>query len=312
MSFANHPTTGAFPTFNFSAGTGFTPIGRDKDGPGQSKTTQFTDNLSHIIGRHTIRAGIDVRRVFYETVVRWGESDDFGAFTFNQGVFTGSAFGDFLLGAPQTSFIVESSPNTNEPSVQWGIYAQDQWQVNDRLTVNFGLRWELLPEFTENQGDIANFDPTERRMSWCLTFCSIKRCRPVRYSRPTTMRSWSRSTPASYRPGIRLWLLKRPNREPGPSFAELAQHLLAQLRSASRHRFPSISRYQDGVPRRFWRLHTNAFGTIGLRFPRHPAGGTLHVHQSSQRRELRPCTHFRRRRLPTRPRNMVEPVSTTA
>ena len=30
---------------------------------------------------------------------------------------------------------------------------------NDRLTVNFGLRWEVLPEFTENQGDIANFDP---------------------------------------------------------------------------------------------------------------------------------------------------------
>jgi hypothetical protein len=33
ISFANHPTTGAFPTFNFSDGTGFTPIGRDKDGP---------------------------------------------------------------------------------------------------------------------------------------------------------------------------------------------------------------------------------------------------------------------------------------
>jgi hypothetical protein len=161
MSFANHPTAGAFPTFNFSAGAGFTAIGRDKDGPGQSKTMEFTDNLSRTIGRHTIRAGIDVRRVFYETVVRWGESDDFGAFTFNQGVFTGSAYGDFLLGAPQTSFIVESSPNTNEPSVQWGFYGQDQWQVNDRLTVNFGLRWEVLPEFTERQGDIANFDPAK-------------------------------------------------------------------------------------------------------------------------------------------------------
>jgi hypothetical protein len=159
ISFANHPNTGAFPTFNFSDGTGFTPIGRDKDGPGQSKTMQFTDNLSRTIGKHTLRFGIDARRVFYETVVRWGQSDDFGAFTFNQGVFTGSSFGDFLLGAPNTDFIVESSPNTNEPSVQWGIYAQDQWQVNDRLTVNFGLRWEVLPEFTENQGDIANFDP---------------------------------------------------------------------------------------------------------------------------------------------------------
>jgi hypothetical protein len=159
ISFANHPNTGAFPTFNFSDGSGFTPIGRDKDGPGQSKTMQFTDNLSRTMGKHTLRFGIDARRVFYETVVRWGQSDDFGAFTFNQGVFTGSSFGDFLLGAPNTDFIVASSPNTNEPSVQWGIYAQDQWQVNDRLTVNIGLRWELLPEFTENQGDIANFDP---------------------------------------------------------------------------------------------------------------------------------------------------------
>lgn len=159
ISFANHPNTGAFPTFNFSDGTGFTPIGRDKDGPGQSKTMQFTDNLSRTMGKHTLRVGLDVRRVFYETVVRWGQSDDFGAFTFNQGVFTGSSFGDFLLGAPNTDFIVGSSPNTNEPSVQWGVYAQDQWQVNDRLTVNFGLRWEVLPEFTERQGDIANFDP---------------------------------------------------------------------------------------------------------------------------------------------------------
>jgi hypothetical protein len=159
ISFANHPNTGAFPTFNFSDGTGFTSIGRDKDGPGQSKTMQFTDNLSRTMGKHTLRFGIDARRVFYETVVRWGQSDDFGAFTFNQGVFTGSSYGDFLLGAPNTDFIVASSPNTNEPSVQWGIYAQDQWQVNDRLTVNFGLRWEVLPEFTENQGDIANFDP---------------------------------------------------------------------------------------------------------------------------------------------------------
>lgn len=159
ISFANHPTTGAFPTFNFTDGTGFTPIGRDKDGPGASRTYEFTDNLTRTMGKHTLRVGLDARHVFYETVVRWGQSDDFGAFTFNQGVFTGSSFGDFLLGAPNTSFIVASSPNTNEPSVQWGIYGQDEWQVNDRLTVNVGLRWEVLPEFTENQGDIANFDP---------------------------------------------------------------------------------------------------------------------------------------------------------
>ncbi len=79
------------------------------------------------MGKHTLRLGLDVRRVFYETVVRWGQSDDFGAFTFNQGVFTGEFIRrSFLLGAPNTDFIVGSSPNTNEPSVQWGVYAQDQ------------------------------------------------------------------------------------------------------------------------------------------------------------------------------------------
>jgi hypothetical protein len=159
ISFANHPTTGAFPTFNFTDGTGFTQIGHDKDGPGASKTLEFTDNLSRTIGRHTIRTGLDVRRVFYETVVRWGQSDDFGAFTFNQGVFTGNAFGDFLLGLPNTSFIVGSSPNTNESSVHWGTYVQDTWQATSRLTVNYGLRWEVNPTMSEQTGDIANFLP---------------------------------------------------------------------------------------------------------------------------------------------------------
>jgi hypothetical protein len=107
----------------------------------------------------TLRFGMDARHVFYETVVRWGQSDDFGAFTFNQGVFTGSSFGDLLLGAPNTDFIVASSPNTNESAVHWGFYGQDQWQVNDRLTVTFGLRWEVNPQFVENTGDIANFLP---------------------------------------------------------------------------------------------------------------------------------------------------------
>ena len=73
--------------------------------------------------------------------------------------YTGSAFGDFLLGLPNTSFIVENSPNTNEGAVHWGLYGQDTWQVTRNLTVNFGLRWELNPKFSEATGDIANFLP---------------------------------------------------------------------------------------------------------------------------------------------------------
>ena len=65
VNISQHPTTHAFPTFNFSAGTGFTPIGRDKTGVTQSKTTQFTDNLTWTRGKHTFKTGLDARRVRY-------------------------------------------------------------------------------------------------------------------------------------------------------------------------------------------------------------------------------------------------------
>src|SRR3984885_10016466 len=65
VDISQHPTTNAFPTFNFSAGTGFTPIGRDKTGVTQSKTIQFTDNVTYSIGKHTLKVGTDIRRGVY-------------------------------------------------------------------------------------------------------------------------------------------------------------------------------------------------------------------------------------------------------
>ena len=83
VNISQHPTTDAFPTFNFSAGTGFTPIGRDKTGVTQSKTTQFTDNLSYNWRKHTFKAGVDLRRVRYADIETFLPSDDFGQFTFS-------------------------------------------------------------------------------------------------------------------------------------------------------------------------------------------------------------------------------------
>jgi Carboxypeptidase regulatory-like domain len=156
---SQHPATNAFPSFNFSDGTGFQTIGRDKTGVTRSKTYEFTDNLTYTLGKHTLRFGADIRKINYFSPATFTASDDFGLFTFNQGVFTGSSFGDFLLGAPNTSYFAVTAPDINANTVQTGIYAQDEWQVNDRLTINFGLRWTVLPAFTERIGDLGNFDP---------------------------------------------------------------------------------------------------------------------------------------------------------
>lgn len=159
VNVSNHPTDGGFPTINFSDGTGFTPIGRDIVGSTLSSTNQIADNINYTRGAHTFRAGVDLRWVRFAVPEIETPSDDYGLFTFNQNVFTGSAFGDFLLGLPNTSYFAVTGPRDDAGGPQTGLYGQDSWRVNDRLTVNMGLRWELLPPFVDQHGIQANFDP---------------------------------------------------------------------------------------------------------------------------------------------------------
>ena len=150
--------TGGFPLFDFSDGTGFYAIGKPRDGPASSRNWQFTDNLSWIRGRHSMRFGADVRHIGWESVLSFGGGDDFGSFGFQQGAFSGNAFADLLLGLPYVSEYGLIGPNLNEVANHFHFYGQDEWRVNDRLTVNFGLRWTLHPPMTEASGNITNFD----------------------------------------------------------------------------------------------------------------------------------------------------------
>jgi hypothetical protein len=159
VNVSNHPTDQGFPSIVFSDGTNFTPIGRDHVGPTLSTTKQLADNFTYSLGRHTIRAGVDIRWVRFAVPEIETPSDDYGLFTFNQNTFTGSSFGDLLLGDPNTTYFAVTGPRDDAGGAQTGIYGQDQWQVNDRLTLNFGLRWELLPPFVDKNGIQANFDP---------------------------------------------------------------------------------------------------------------------------------------------------------
>ncbi|MEG9434087.1 carboxypeptidase regulatory-like domain-containing protein [Terriglobus sp. ADX1] len=157
VNISQHPTSHAFPTFNFSSGTGFTAIGRDKTGVTQSRTMQFTDNVTSTWGRHTVKAGLDARRVRYFDIETFQPSDDFGLFTF-QPTFTGNAFGDLLEGAPTTLFFAVSSPDVGGTAWQYSVFTQDEMQLTSKLTVNYGLRWQVLPGFHEDGGNLANFD----------------------------------------------------------------------------------------------------------------------------------------------------------
>ncbi len=157
VDISQHPLTHAFPFFDFSSGTGFQTIGRDKTGVTQSRSMQFSDNVTYTLGRHTVKGGLDIRRVRYADIETFQPSDDFGYFNF-QATNTGSAFGDFLEGLPTTTKFAVSSPDVAGQTTQYGMFAQDEWQVNSRLTLSYGLRYQILPPFKEDGGNLANFD----------------------------------------------------------------------------------------------------------------------------------------------------------
>jgi hypothetical protein len=158
INISQHPTGSAFPTFTFSDGT-FSSIGQNRTGTTVSQNIQFTDNFTHIVRKHTLRFGVDIRKVRYNALMFFQPSDDYGFFTFSPGLFTNSSFGDFLLGLPQQSFFAITSPQVDARTTQYGVYGQDEWQVNSHLTVTLGLRWELQPPFAEGIGNLGSFDP---------------------------------------------------------------------------------------------------------------------------------------------------------
>ena len=148
---------GAFPGFNFGSGTGFTSLGVQPTGPDDSKVTQYNDSLSWVKGKHTMKFGVQLSQVQFDTIDDFGTSE-FGSFTFLGG-FSGNAFSDLLLGLPTTDQQFITGPYLSMKSKHFAFYGQDEWHVSKSVTFSFGLRWDLQPPFSEKNGNIANFNP---------------------------------------------------------------------------------------------------------------------------------------------------------
>jgi hypothetical protein len=63
---------------------------------------------------------------------------------------TGSGFSDFLLGLPSVTRSIVGDPYGNTRKFELAWFVQDDWQLNSRLTLNYGLRWEFYGRIREN------------------------------------------------------------------------------------------------------------------------------------------------------------------
>jgi len=115
-----------------------------------------TDNVSWTRGRHSMKVGFDAIR---DQLGGYNYPNSmYGSYNFN-GAYTGFGYADFLLGIPQTTQLTIPNPPRYLRGTTWSAYAQDQFKVNQRLTLNYGVRYELLGPYYDRYGSIANFDP---------------------------------------------------------------------------------------------------------------------------------------------------------
>ncbi len=131
--------------------------------PGNGAITQgsieniytVADTLSRVFASHTLKFGVELqhRRYFHIT-----EVPPRGVFSFN-GQYTRNAIADYLLGIPNQAIGAAGSSRSNYRSNFVGLFVQDDWRVNQRLTLNLGLRYEYGAPWKEQLNQEGYFDP---------------------------------------------------------------------------------------------------------------------------------------------------------
>lgn len=133
------PDEEGFPLLNISGylGMGDNLAASNLD---NSRTYQFVDNLTWVKGRHTLKFGADVRRLFDDaTTNNW----PFGSLSFTSDI-AGDSAAAYMLGYPRTVLTPEGVPITKAREWRSAYYAQDDWKLRPNLTLNLGIRWDLF------------------------------------------------------------------------------------------------------------------------------------------------------------------------
>lgn len=138
-------------------------FGNDPNGPFtiDNKIYQVVDNFSWIAGKHSFRFGGDWRYNQFGQVGNEFARTRFtanGSFTGNGNTLAGGYNGaDFLLGAFSTIESAVALARSDFRNHEWGLYVDDTYKVTPKLTVNWGLRWEVFQPLLDNLGLQPNF-----------------------------------------------------------------------------------------------------------------------------------------------------------
>ena len=134
-------------------------IGNDSEGelPQIGNSFSWSDNLSKVVGNHSLKFGVDLRRMRFDQTLYYNVN---GSYNFTSGGTNdvGNVFADYLLGLPNT-YTQGSAQNENVRSTALYLFAQDSWKIKPNLTLNYGLRWELTTPLADIGKHVQTFHP---------------------------------------------------------------------------------------------------------------------------------------------------------
>ena len=159
--------------------TGLNTLGSNEFLPSveYNSTVQFTDNITKIQGKQTLRAGIEFQHLKFSILQPPAGRGDWtfsGAFTEvpetgggNTGLaqmlivpINGTVPGAYDMVGGADDMGASNYANTDMGRNYYGFYFQDDWKTTSKLTLNLGLRWEYFGQIVENFGAQSNFLPS--------------------------------------------------------------------------------------------------------------------------------------------------------
>jgi hypothetical protein len=166
-SFTSRAEEPIFPDFSIT----------DVSGLGSISSAYFTDgegsyegqaHLTWVTGAHTIKAGVDYLFVYFnEYRPTWPTAN----FSFGRGITQGPnpavpstdggwGFATFLLGTSAGGQITQD-PSLADSQKNTDAYLEDDYKLTKTLTLNLGVRYDVLTGFTDRHNKLAWFDPTK-------------------------------------------------------------------------------------------------------------------------------------------------------
>lgn len=156
------PAEGGLPKGNINGITTFGTGGYNPSFEGEN-VAQLLDNLSWVKGNHAIKLGMNIQWLRVSAIqppAGFGSYTFSGTYTSAIGVpSTGSGIADFLVNR-MTSASVNPIVSTRDVRYNRAFYAQDDWKVTSKLTLNLGVRYENPDPYYESHDRQAQYYPT--------------------------------------------------------------------------------------------------------------------------------------------------------